>query len=125
MTHVDGIPPLTPETFADGSVLYNPPVHFCIGAYGTYHPCRPKDIPIDTQTEGECQRKIIPVKPGVTKHLGTLDGPFPSSTRTEAAGFLLMARAPYALHGALDNSVVVKIGNEMLCNLPMGIYSSG
>ena len=32
MTHVNGIPPPTPETCADGSVLYNPPIHFCRGA---------------------------------------------------------------------------------------------
>jgi hypothetical protein len=28
-----------------------------------------------------------------------------------------MARAPYAIHGALDNSVVVRIVNEILCKV--------
>lgn len=119
METVEGMPPDSPETFADGSVLYNPPVHVSLGSYGVYHPRRPLDMPTITQTEGECQQKVTVMAPGVTKHMGSLDGPFPSSTRTEAAGFLLMARAPYALHGALDNSVVVKTVNEFLSNLHM------
>lgn len=42
-----------------------------------------------------------------------------------------MARAPYALHGALDNSVVVKTVNEILCNMqcshakPWALRSNG
>jgi hypothetical protein len=85
MAVVEGNPPDTPETFADGSVLYSPLVHYSLGSYGVYHPCRPTDLPPVTQTEGECQSNITIIKAGVTKHMGALDGPFPSSTRTEAA----------------------------------------
>ena len=103
-----------PTLFSDGSVTHNTPAHLWLGAHAAHHPTRPTDVRDLTATESDCHAKYLLEGPGVTNHMGALEKPFPSSTRMDAEGSLLVARAPYPAHDAMGNEALVCIAKTIL-----------
>jgi hypothetical protein len=103
--------PLIPNVFTDGSVLRSNDPLTALGTYGAWHVRRTAHTPITPNeryvtehhqtTNGSCEL------------FGCLRGEAISSGRTEVAGALLAALAPYPVNAAIDNKSAVTIANAI------------
>ena len=111
MPHINGDAPSTPNVFTDGSVIRGNDQLTALGTYGAWHVKRTAHTPITIHERY------------VTEHHQTIDGGLElygclygeaiSPGRTETAGALLAALAPFPTNIAIDNQSTVTTANAI------------
>ena len=99
--------PQKPNAYCDGSVQAPKSGYLATGTFAAIYPRQNaygRTLP--TRSE-QAYRDLTILTDETVSHVGLQIGPYPSSTRVEALGLLLLLRLPVQVHAALDNKAVV------------------